>query len=115
MKDCKPGGSGRRVAVLGDMLELGKWEQSLHAALSENVVEAGVSVVFTVGPRMLYLREALPLSISSYHFNNAQAVVEPLAAAIEEGDVILIKGSFSTQMGSIVAALRSQAKQVGTN
>ena len=111
LKDCKLGASGRRVAVLGDMLELGKWEQSLHAALSENVVEAGVSVVFTVGPRMLYLREALPLSISRQHFDNAQAAIEPLVAGLNDGDVVLIKGSFSIQMGLIVSALQDRSQE----
>ncbi|MEE2694550.1 MAG: UDP-N-acetylmuramoyl-tripeptide--D-alanyl-D-alanine ligase [Pseudomonadota bacterium] len=113
LKDCNPEGSGRKVAVLGDMLELGRREKALHAALSNDVVQAGVSVVFTVGSRMLYLSEALPPSIKSYNFDNAQAAVDPLAALIKEGDVILIKGSFSIKMGVIVSALRSRSQEGG--
>ena len=111
LKDSSPTGSGRRVAVLGDMLELGGREQVLHAALSEDVVEAAVSVVFTIGSRMLYLSEALPLSISRHHFDNAQAAIEPLVAGLNDGDVVLIKGSFSIQMGLIVSALQDRSQE----
>ena len=111
LKESSPMGSGRRIAVLGDMLELGRRERVLHAALSEDVIEAGVSVVFTIGSRMLYLSQALPLSISRHHFDNAQAAIEPLVAAINQGDVILIKGSFAIQMGLIVSALRGQSQE----
>lgn len=113
LKDTNPVGSGRRVAVLGDMLELGRHEQVLHAALSEDIVAARVSVVFTIGSRMLYLRDALPSSINSHHFDTAWAAIEPLVADINEGDVILIKGSFSIQMGLIVSALRGRSQEAG--
>ncbi|MBT07198.1 MAG: UDP-N-acetylmuramoylalanyl-D-glutamyl-2, 6-diaminopimelate--D-alanyl-D-alanine ligase [Rhodospirillaceae bacterium] len=112
LRDSSLAGSGRRIAVLGDMLELGRREQVLHAALSEDIVEAGVSVVFAIGSRMLYLSEALPLSVNRYHFDNVHAAIEPLMEDINEGDVILIKGSFSIQMGLIVSALRSRSQEV---
>ena len=112
LKESNPSGSGRRVAVLGDMLELGSHEQALHVALSEDVVGAGVSMLFTIGSRMLYLSKALPSSINSYHFDNAGAAIEPLAEGINEGDVILIKGSFSIRMGSIVSALQDRSGEV---
>ena len=113
LKESSPTGSGRRIAVLGDMLELGRRERVLHTALSEDVIEAGVSVVFTIGSRMLYLSQALPLSISRHHFDNARAAIEPLVEGINQGDVILIKGSFAIQMGLIVSALRGRSQEAG--
>ena len=109
--DSKPGCLGRRVAVLGDMLELGERERALHAGLSRDVVAARPSVVFTVGSRMLYLREALPPSLRGPHFDTAEEAVEPLVEEIHNGDVVLIKGSFSTQMGFIVSALRNRSNK----
>ena len=109
--DSKPGCLGRRVAVLGDMLELGERERALHAGLSRDVVAARPSVVFTVGSRMLYLREALPPSLRGPHFDTAEEAVEPLVEEIHNGDVVLIKGSFSTQMGFIVSALRNRSSK----
>jgi UDP-N-acetylmuramoyl-tripeptide--D-alanyl-D-alanine ligase len=108
--DTKPDCMGRRVAVLGDMLELGKREQALHEGLSGDVVAAGTSVIFTIGSRMLYLREALPPSLRGLHFDTAEEAVKPLLEEIHDGDVVLVKGSFSTQMGFIVSALRNRSK-----
>lgn len=106
----KPGRSGRRIAVLGDMLELGNREQGLHAGLSVDVIAAGLSSVLTVGSRMRYLRDSLPKSLRGPHFDSAAEVVGPLVAEIKDGDVVLIKGSFSTQMGSVVDALKSRSR-----
>ena len=90
---------------------MGGRERVLHAGLSRDVVAAAPSVVFTVGSRMLYLREALPPSLRGPHFDTAEEAVEPLVEEIHNGDVILIKGSFSTQMGFIVSALRNRSNK----
>ena len=106
-----PARLGRRIAVLGDMLELGTREQVLHAGLSGDVIAAEPFSVFTVGSRMRYLRDALPSLLRGPHFVKAEEVMGPLLAEIKDGDVILIKGSFSIHMGSIVDALRNRSSQ----
>ena len=102
---------GRRIAILGDMLELGNREQDLHAGLAGDVIAAEPFSVFTVGSRMRYLRDALPSLLRGPHFDKAEEVMGPLLAEIKDGDVILIKGSFSIHMGSVVDALRNRSSQ----
>src|SRR6185312_16677222 len=59
----KPG--GRRIAVLGDMLELGDEAARLHAELAQPLVDAGIALVFTVGTNMRALHDALPRSCAA--------------------------------------------------
>lgn len=84
---------GRRIAVLGDMLELGKHAQKLHAALAEKVVDAQADVVFLAGPEMQALASALPQNLQvEYRANVAE--LEPLViAALRPGDAVMVKSS----------------------
>jgi UDP-N-acetylmuramoyl-tripeptide--D-alanyl-D-alanine ligase len=96
---------GRRVAVLGDMLELGERGPELHAALAPAVQEAGVACLFSCGPLMAALQEALPAAVHGVHASDSAALVEELVHELRPGDVILVKGSLGSRMGLIVEAL----------
>ena len=94
----------RRMAVLGDMLELGDSGPAEHSALAADVVQSA-DLVFTFGPLMRRLFDAIPLSIRGHHAENAAALAPIVAARIETGDAILVKGSLGSRMRAIVAAL----------
>lgn len=97
---------GRRIAVLGDMLELGDEGPALHAALADTLARKSINLVYTVGPNMAHLRDALPAAMRAGHAAKSDDLVAPLAAAIGPGDVVMVKGSLGTRMAPIVAALR---------
>jgi UDP-N-acetylmuramoyl-tripeptide--D-alanyl-D-alanine ligase len=96
---------GRRVAVLGDMLELGAAAPELHARLAAPLAEAGVDRVFCCGPAMAHLDAALPPARRGGHAADAAALAPVVRAALEPGDVVLVKGSLGSRMGRVVEAL----------
>lgn len=101
----QPESGGRRIAVLGDMLELGQEADRLHAELAEPLAEAGTDLVFTCGPHMAALDKALPAGCSAGHSPDSAALAARLAEAVRPGDVILVKGSFGSRMARVVEAL----------
>jgi UDP-N-acetylmuramoyl-tripeptide--D-alanyl-D-alanine ligase len=104
-------GSGRRIAVLGDMLELGPAGPILHAGLTAAIVEHGIDLVFTAGPLSRYLHDALPANLRGAHADDAASLLEPLLDALKEGDVVTVKGSLGSRMGDLVKALKSLDKE----
>jgi UDP-N-acetylmuramoyl-tripeptide--D-alanyl-D-alanine ligase len=96
---------GRRIAALGDMLELGPEENALHAALADPIERAGVDLVFAAGPRMRALWEALPAARRGGYAEDAEKLAPMMLAAVRAGDVVLVKGSNASRMGRIVEAL----------
>ena len=105
LKNFPPGPGARRIAVLGDMLELGGGAAAAHAALAPALEAAGVDLVFTVGPLMSHLFAALPNSLRAGQADSAADLLSALRAALRPGDVVLIKGSLSIGMGLLVDAL----------
>ncbi|MDA7947644.1 MAG: UDP-N-acetylmuramoylalanyl-D-glutamyl-2,6-diaminopimelate--D-alanyl-D-alanine ligase [Hyphomicrobiaceae bacterium] len=103
----------RRVAVLGDMLELGETSPELHADLAEPVDAAGVDVVFACGPHMRSLYDALPESRCGAYAENSDGLIRALPEAVKVGDVVMIKGSLGTRMGPLVEALRAHLADRG--
>lgn len=101
----KPGPGGRRIAALGDMLELGPDERAYHAGLATPLDEAGVDLVFAAGPRMAALMEALPPSRRGGYAENADALIPIISSALKPGDIVLVKGSNSSRMSRVVSAL----------
>lgn len=97
----------RRLAVLGDMLELGESAEALHEALATAVVEAGVSHVFTTGSLMSRLAERLQghPTIKVFHRQDAGEWVGVLPGLCQPGDRILVKGSRGMKMERIVEDL----------
>jgi UDP-N-acetylmuramoyl-tripeptide--D-alanyl-D-alanine ligase len=101
----------RRIAVLGDMLELGPEEKSLHAGLKEAVDAAGTDLVFACGPNMAHLFAALAPERQGAWAPESGELRERLIAALAPGDVIMIKGSNGSRMGPVADAL---VKLLGT-
>jgi UDP-N-acetylmuramoyl-tripeptide--D-alanyl-D-alanine ligase len=100
-----PGPGGRRIAALGDMLELGPDERAFHAGLAAPLEAAGVELVFCAGARMAALNEALPPERRGGYAESAEALIPVLAGSLRSGDVVLVKGSNSARMSRVVAAL----------
>ncbi|RKF14828.1 UDP-N-acetylmuramoylalanyl-D-glutamyl-2,6-diaminopimelate--D-alanyl-D-alanine ligase [Roseovarius spongiae] len=97
---------GRRIAILGDMLELGPNETELHRALAGSEHVAALSLVHCVGPRMRALFDALPEEKRGQWAETAEALAPRLPGMIDAGDVILVKGSKGSKVSLIVDALR---------
>lgn len=106
---ARPGKGGRRVAVLGDMLELGAAAAALHAGIAETVVAWNIDVVHTAGPLCAALRDALPASRRGAHADTAEALAPLVKADIRAGDVVMVKGSAGSRMGRVVKALQEGA------
>jgi UDP-N-acetylmuramoyl-tripeptide--D-alanyl-D-alanine ligase len=103
----------RRIAVLGDMLELGDAAPQLHRGLKDAVDEAGVDLIFACGPHMKSLYEALPAAKKGSYALNAAALEDTLASSLSGGDVVMIKASNGTRLGPIVAALKRRFGEEG--
>lgn len=102
------GGQGRRIAVMGDMLELGADAQALHEGLAATLDAHKIDAVFAAGPLMRALYEALPASRQGAWEPQAEDIIAPLCAALHTGDVVMVKGSFSSRMGEVVKALKAR-------
>jgi len=108
------GKHGRRIAVLGDMLELGPSGAELHRGLAHFIEAAGIDLVFCAGPLMQTLWEALP-SRARGGYAEAAAGLEPVVLeAIRAGDAVMVKGSLGSKMGPIVKALEKQFPRQAT-
>jgi UDP-N-acetylmuramoyl-tripeptide--D-alanyl-D-alanine ligase len=99
------GPQGRRIAVLGDMLELGEAGVRLHADLSGPAEDAGVDLVYCAGPLMRSLWEALPSRLRGGYAETAAALEPAVLEGLRAGDAVMIKGSLGSKMGPIVKAL----------
>jgi UDP-N-acetylmuramoyl-tripeptide--D-alanyl-D-alanine ligase len=100
-------GAGRRIAVLGDMLELGTSSPAMHADLAADIAANHIDLVYAAGPLMKALYQALPRETQGA-WRASAAELEPFVrAAIRAGDLVLVKGSNSSKMKTIVAALEN--------
>lgn len=88
-----PGAGGRRLAVLGDMNELGERSKEEHQGLLEVLKAAHVDLVFTTGPKIKDLYDVLPISRRGGHSDDTAALVPILLSSVRENDIVLIKGS----------------------
>ena len=96
---------GRRLAVLGDMLELGEAAARWHAELAADAERAGIDRVVTAGPLMAHLHGALDPGRRGPHVPDPEHLTDVLRAEIRAGDVVLVKGSLGMRMGPIVQRL----------
>lgn len=95
----------RKIAVLGEMRELGDKSDDYHAGLAGPVRDAGVQLVILVGEKMQPLAEALEGQVEIVHVPDAAAARDRLMATLEAGDAVLIKGSNGVGLAAVVAAL----------
>jgi UDP-N-acetylmuramoyl-tripeptide--D-alanyl-D-alanine ligase len=105
VRTAVPGNGGRRIAVLGDMLELGTQAPELHAGLAEPLLAARVDLVFTCGANMRRLHDALPANRRGAHTTASDALLPLVREALRAGDVVVVKGSLGSRMGRIVDSL----------
>jgi UDP-N-acetylmuramoyl-tripeptide--D-alanyl-D-alanine ligase len=103
----------RRIAVLTDMLELGKNSAAYHAGLATEIEAAKVDRVFCAGPMMKSLFEALPPTRQGGYAETAEALAPSLTRAIEPGDVVMVKGSRDSHAKALFEALRGLAPRSG--
>lgn len=104
---------GRRVAVLGEMLELGSESAEWHRALAENVVECGIDSVFCSGAMMKHLYEALPESRRGGWWKDSSELFDSLVASANSGDTLMIKGSHGSGMYRIAEKLMTHGQAAG--
>ena len=102
----EPAAAGRRIAVLGDMLELGTEGPALHASLVKNIDDARVDLIFLAGPAMRALWDVLPASRRGAYAETSGALAPQVVNAVRAGDVVLVKASNGIRMSQIVEALK---------
>ena len=105
-------GTGRRIAVMGDMRELGDLGPALHAGLAEAVRDNGIDLVLACGPLMRELFERLDPAVRGAWSEASTGLVRPLLQTLSAGDMVMIKGSLGTNMAPLVAALREQDEKL---
>ena len=108
LKATPVGEGGRRIAVLGDMLELGAHSEKLHAALAPLVTDAGARPVLLAGPHMASLAKALPAEAEVTVRATAQELKPVLLQALGGGDVVMVKSSKGIGFSKLVEALLGQ-------
>ncbi len=96
---------GRRILILGDMLELGPNSPKFHADLKNPILAAHIDQVFTCGPLMAHLAATLPPGMNK-HYPDSQALADDVATLVCSGDVIAVKGSRGSKMPLIIDALK---------
>ena len=100
--------TGRRIAVLGDMLEMGADAAAYHAALAEDIEAARVDLVFANGTHMKALWERLPGSRRGAYGATSTEIAPALNAVLAAGDLVLVKGSFGSRMAVVIETLKAR-------
>ena len=98
--------SGRKIAVLGDMLEMGEGAAAHHAGLAAPLAANKVDLVFACGAQMKALWDALPNAQRGAYAENSKLLAPHVMAAAKPGDTVLVKGSNGAKMSVIIEALR---------
>jgi UDP-N-acetylmuramoyl-tripeptide--D-alanyl-D-alanine ligase len=109
LAETPPGPNGRRIAVLGDMRELGSNGPELHRDLAGAVEAAGIDLIYTAGPLMRHLHDCLPSGRRGSWAVSTEELAPILIAALAPGDVLMIKGSLGSRMADIVKPLLAGA------
>jgi len=97
---------GRKIAVLGDMLEMGEGAAAHHAGLAAPLAANRVDLVFACGAQMKALWDALPNAQRGAYAENSKLLAPHVMAAATAGDTVLVKGSNGAKMSVIIEALR---------
>jgi UDP-N-acetylmuramoyl-tripeptide--D-alanyl-D-alanine ligase len=102
-----PQGRGRRIAVLGDMLELGPTGPDLHAGLADLPAIRQIDLICTSGPLMAHLDAVLPAEKRGPHTDSAAEMARLLPGLLWPGDIVLIKSSKGSKLSLAVDGLRN--------
>lgn len=104
---------GRRIAIIGDMLELGKNEKEFHKNIGAIAADRSLNYLFCLGPlTSMTVEEAISKGMAdtqAVHFNNHNDLLDQLLKIISRGDLILFKGSRGMQIEKIVTGLKGSA------
>jgi UDP-N-acetylmuramoyl-tripeptide--D-alanyl-D-alanine ligase len=100
-----PETAGRRIAVLGDMLEMGAFSHQVHEELAGPILAAGIEHVWLAGAEMAALRDALPESVDVAYFGTTAELADYVVRSVIPGDVLMVKSSLGLGFGKIVASL----------
>jgi UDP-N-acetylmuramoyl-tripeptide--D-alanyl-D-alanine ligase len=111
LASAKPGPKGRRIAVIGDMLELGPKAAAMHAELAADLSASSVDLLFGAGPLTRALYDAAPASMRAAWRERSSDLADDVARTLRAGDVAMVKGSNGSRMGPLVAALRDRFAQ----
>lgn len=107
-------GTGRRIAILGDMLELGEDAPRMHAALVKLEWMRDIDVVHCVGPLMHDLWAVLEVDQQGRWFKSAPEMAACIQTLVGPGDVVLVKGSKGIKISLVVDELRKLGHRLGT-
>lgn len=105
--------TGRRIAILGDMLELGAGEEDMHAQIAELSFIDQLTTIHCVGPLMRHLWAAIPAAQQGIWVNSADELAPEMHALIDAGDVVLVKGSKGIKVSRLVDVLRKLGHAAG--
>jgi UDP-N-acetylmuramoyl-tripeptide--D-alanyl-D-alanine ligase len=105
LRVTEPSAGARRIAVLGDMLELGPTAERLHRELAEPLGAAKVDRVFLIGDAIAALHHALPEDKRGGLWRSAEDAIPELLHFLEAGDVVTVKGSRAMRVSAIVERL----------
>ncbi len=94
--------SGRKIAILGDMLELGKNSLEFHLKFREIIIKTGIDVLLTKGKYMEEVFKIMPKDIESYHFENMDMLINKFKNLIANKDTVLLKGSNSNRLDQLI-------------
>jgi UDP-N-acetylmuramoyl-tripeptide--D-alanyl-D-alanine ligase len=95
-------GRGRRIAVMGDMLELGPTSEELHAGIADAVIEHGIDKVYLAGSEMQSLNEALKGKVDTTHAEKIDELIEGIKSDLIGGDVIMAKASLGMAFARLI-------------
>lgn len=107
----EPGQNGRRLAVLGDMLELGDQSQSDHENLADDLIAAGVDLLYCAGRDMKSLYNKMPQANHGGWYENSTLLADAIVNDLTPGDVVLVKGSLGSKMKIVVEAIRAGSER----
>jgi len=110
---AEPQNNGRRIAVLGDMLELGGEARAMHEDLKQPIEQADIDRVFACGPMMKFLWQQLPADQQALWAPTSGELEKQLLSEIQTGDVIMIKGSLGSRMGPLLEVIKLQFSKKG--
>jgi len=98
---------GRRILVLGDLVELGDDRDQLHAELGAAAAEADIDVLFTCGQHIQNAHDAF--TGEKHHYQQQEDLIAAMQSFVAKDDVVLVKGSRSSRMENVVSALKQEA------
>ena len=103
---------GKKLLVLGDMLELGDQSKEIHLDLGTKLKEFQFNVLYTVGKNMLEMSKVLKNIKYKYHDDNLDRISEKILKSLKSGDAILLKGSNSINLKEIINKIINECEKL---